>query len=69
MKFNTEAYLASDNSYDDEIENEREEISEQIFEMCQTLAQQRPDLDEFESNFDISKTVKQMGEEQLMDSV
>ena len=48
---------------------EKAELSGQIFEMCQMFAQQRPDLDEFASEFSITKTVKQMGEEQLMDSV
>ena len=37
--------------------------------MCQMFSQQRPDLDEFANEFSIAEVVKQMGEQQLLDSV
>ena len=69
MKFMTEAFVIAENNYDDTEEDRNEHLSEQIFEMCQMFSQQRPDLDEFAHEFSISDTVKQMGEQQLLDSV
>ena len=37
--------------------------------MCQLFSQQRPDIDEFATEFSISETVKQLGEQQLLDSL
>ena len=52
--------MIAENNYEDD-ESSRNELSEQIFEMCQMFSQQRPDIDEFASEFSISETVKQMG--------
>lgn len=69
MKFMTEAFVIAENNYDDDEEDRNEHLGEQIFEMCQMFSQQRPDIDEFANGFSIVETVKQMGEQQLMDSV
>ena len=63
MKFITEAFVIAENNYDDFEEDRNEHLSEQIFEMCQMFSTQRPDLDEFASEFKIAEVVKQMGEQ------
>ena len=37
--------------------------------MCQLFSQQRPDIEQFAEGFSISKVIKQMGDQQLIDSV
>ena len=69
MKLHTQVFLVADDDNSEPQAASGEQLSEQIFEMCQMFSQQRPDLNEFAQGFSISKTVEQMGHEQLVDSV